>query len=421
MKYTVPILLIAFISICIFLSLNANKLPGKLIWSDMEGYYVYLPATFIHGGFSGFQVKDTSYLKPWPNTDKIYTKYTSGVALLEAPFFLTAHLLSKPLGYESDGYSLIYSYALMAAGVFYMVMGLIFLWHILKKYYSRLVSMIALGGIIFGTNLYYYTFFQPSMSHVYSFSLFAMLLWITEKIFSPATPVKNNSILNWSLFGLIAGLIVLIRPTNIVVLLYPLYRFWKEYDPAYHFLKHQARYLLIAALCFCIVWIPQIFYWHSVTGSFFMWSYGEESFKYWQEPKLIRVLIDPWNGWLLYSPIVILPLTGLFLKSNYNPYYNKVTCIILIVATYIFASWWAWWFGGAFGHRSYVEYYALLALPFGQVVTVAFRKKWLSILFIVFYLFFIYYNIGLTYLYQPPWDGPSWTYQSLLNEIKKLL
>ena len=65
----------------------------------MEGYYVYLPATFIYGGFTKEAVRDTNYIRPWPGTDKIYTKYTSGVAVLEAPFFALAHLLSSPLGY----------------------------------------------------------------------------------------------------------------------------------------------------------------------------------------------------------------------------------------------------------------------------------------------------------------------------------
>lgn len=29
-----------------YLSKDANEVPQRLMWSDMEGYYVYLPATF---------------------------------------------------------------------------------------------------------------------------------------------------------------------------------------------------------------------------------------------------------------------------------------------------------------------------------------------------------------------------------------
>jgi len=84
MKY----LFIALVLGSIFISYKANKYPSKLFWSDMEGYYIYLPATFIYGGFDQVKVADKEYLKPFSETNpKIYTKYTCGVALMEAPFF----------------------------------------------------------------------------------------------------------------------------------------------------------------------------------------------------------------------------------------------------------------------------------------------------------------------------------------------
>ena len=408
-----------FVLLCIYISIKANQYPDKLIWSDMEGYYVYLPAMIVHGGFDGMQVKDTSYLKPWSGTQKIYSKYTYGIALMELPFFLAAHVLSRPLGYPADGYSMIYSYALMAAGICYLIFGLLFLEKVLKKYFSSTVTYTALLGLVFGTNLYYYTFYQPAMSHVYSFFLVALLIWITEKISGLSFSRVQVKWTDWVIFGFAAALIVLIRPTNIIILLYPLYRFWKEGFFEGKRIQELWNPVLIIFLLFCIVWFPQILYWKSVTGDFLKWSYGQESFKYWQEPKLIRVLIDPWNGWLLYSPMVLMPLVGLWLRSRYSVYYNKIILVILLLATYIFASWWAWWFGGAFGHRSYVEFLALLALPFAQIADISFTKKRI-VFFMIIYLFFIYYNIGLTSLYIPPWDGPNWTYESVWNEIRKL-
>ena len=61
--------------------------PGNLIWSDMEGYYTYLPSVFIYGDFVKDAVKDTNYIRPYKDTQKIYSKYTCGVAMLEMPFF----------------------------------------------------------------------------------------------------------------------------------------------------------------------------------------------------------------------------------------------------------------------------------------------------------------------------------------------
>lgn len=418
-NYKSIILLICLAGVFTFVSIKSSN-PQKLIWSDMEGYYVYLPAFFIHGGFDHFQVKDTAYLRPWEGTSKIFTKYTCGVALLEAPFFLSAHLMSGLLGYDSSGYSDIYCYGLILAAFFYLVFGMYLLWSVLRKVYTKAISILSLAGLFFGTNLYYYSLFQASMSHVYSFFLFALLVWFTDRYILHTDTNAMRKSWFWCAFGLLAGVIVLVRPTNIIVLFYPLYQMYK----VDYFKKENLRYLIsfswLAAICFLIIWIPQMLYWKNVTGSAFTWSYGNESFKYWQEPKLIRVLIDPWNGWLLYSPIAAFGLLGLLFKNLYNQHYNRMIIAILVCATWIFASWWAWWFGGAFGHRCYVEYYALLAVPFAQFATVAKSKKLSFVFFILLYGLCVYYSMGLTYNYSPPWDGPDWTYQSVLREIHRL-
>lgn len=401
--------------ILVFLSFNANKAPQNVIWTDMEGYYVYLPSTFIYGGFKKEAVRDTNYIQVWPGTQTIYTKYTCGVAYLESPFFLMAHILSRPLGYAADGHSLIYCYFLMFAAIFYLLAGCYLLWRSIRVYYSNQSALVALLGLFLGTNMYYYTFFQPTMSHIYSFFLFSALVFLTEKVL---TGGKNTR--DFVLFGLVAGLMVLARPTSVIVLLYPLYRWIKQTPDKAAFLRGHITPLAAMAVAGILVWLPQVWYWKSVTDHWFMWSYGDETFKYWKEPKLFRVLFDAWNGWLLYSPIAILPLVGLVWGRHSNRHSERIILVILAMATYLFASWWAWWFGGAFGHRCYVEYYALLAIPFAGVAERAMQKTWRKVAFFALCVLLVYYNLGLTYHYQAPWDGPNWTYDSVWNEVKRL-
>jgi hypothetical protein len=398
------------------LSFSGNKNHQSLIWSDMEGYYLYLPATFIYDGFSKEAVRDTNYLRPWPGTDKIYTKYTSGVAILESPFFMMAHTLSQPLGYPSDGHSLIYCYFLKLSAIFYLLAGMFLLWKLLLRYYSPRAAGIALFSLFAGTNLYYYTLFQASMSHVYSFFLFAAFIYLTDELLIK----KSVNVQKYLAFGVVSGLMLLVRPTSVILLIYPLYRWYRHTENRAAYIKQHLPKIGMATLAASVVWIPQVLYWKSVTGNWFMWSYGDESFKYWKEPKLFRVLFDAWNGWLLYSPIAILPLINLFLERHRNKHGERAIMIILALATYLFASWWAWWFGGAFGHRCYVEYYALLAIPFAHLVEKALPNKRYTFLLVGICLLLIYYNLGLTYHYAPPWDGPNWTYDSVWNEIKKL-
>lgn len=225
------ILLLLALGLCIFtLSYQKVDNPKVLIWSDMEGYYIYQPAMFIYGGFKKEAVVDTGYLRPWPGTNKIFSKYTCGVALLEWPFFLSAHALSKPLGYPSDGRSTIYGYGLMAAGAVYFVLGMLLLYRFLTRYFKTFTVKFTLAALFLGTNLMYYTIIQPAMSHIYSFFLFSVLLYLTDNTFKNSNPGGRRFFLQYALLGLISGWIVLIRPTNILILLYPLYR-WMQATP----------------------------------------------------------------------------------------------------------------------------------------------------------------------------------------------
>lgn len=413
-----------FILVLIVLSLlntiRQNKYPENLIWSDLEGYYLYLPSVFIYGDFKQEAIRDTGYLKVFPGTDKVYSKYTCGVAILEMPFFLVGNALSKPLGYPQDGKSRIYGYTMVFAGLFYFWLGMFFLYKYLRRYFERKPVMIALTGIALGTNLFYYSVFQPGMSHVFSFCFFSMFLLLTDTILIQKYQTLRKPAITWLLYGLVFGMIVLIRPTNIIVSLLPLYIWLKKESNPFLYLKNNALSIIVFAVAFILPFIPQMFYWKYVTDNWVMWSYGEESFSHWKEPKLVRVLFDAWNGWILYSPIVLIPLFALFKGRNSNQYHERTSIFILMFATYIFASWWAWWFGGAFGHRSYVEFLSLLALPFALLISQIQSNKYLKYSVYVLIIVLCYYNLGLTHVYTPPWDGPNWTYESWWNEVKRI-
>ncbi|NQV02720.1 MAG: hypothetical protein HQ542_08750, partial [Bacteroidia bacterium] len=93
-----------------------------LSW-DVFGYYLYLPATFIHHdlAISDFtwlqQILDTyhpthgfyqAYMGP---AGDYVMKYPMGLAIIYAPFFFIAHLFSAILGFPSDGFSLPYQFS----------------------------------------------------------------------------------------------------------------------------------------------------------------------------------------------------------------------------------------------------------------------------------------------------------------------
>lgn len=224
MKHTSTIILGSLIAISLFLSFKTIKHPQHLIWSDMEGYFVYLPSVFVYGDFVKEAVKDTAYIKPHPFSGKTYSKYTCGVAIMELPFFLAAHLYSK-ISVKNTDIHAIYGRGNAIAGLCYFWLGLLVLYHLARRFFDNTEVLIALCAIVFGTNLFYYTFYAPGMSHVYSFFLFSVFLLLTYDMFAPAHDVKRSTIFVWIIYGLVFGMIVLIRPTNIIIGLIPIAMF----------------------------------------------------------------------------------------------------------------------------------------------------------------------------------------------------
>ena len=92
--------------------------------------------------------------------------------------------------------------------------------------------------------------------------------------------------------------------------------------------------------------------------------------------------------------------------------------VLLTLATYVFGSWWAWWFGGAFGHRCYVDYLPLLAAPSAVTVSrVMSASKAIKRLTATVFFIAVFVNIRMSDIYHGMWDGPDWGW---LNYLEKL-
>ncbi len=402
-------LIILFTLIVAFNAFPMNEWYQRgVLWSDAEGYYLYLPALFIYGGFDKIPIRTEAQFPKYPGTEKRFTKYTNGVAFMQAPFFFAAHLRAKA-DRKADGYSIFYVYGVLWAALFYAVSGVWLLVKTLRRYFSRTVAWFAVMAVFWGSNLFHYTVHEPGMSHVYSFFLVSCLVWLSPKLYEE--PPSRKWIL---LSGLVAGMMVLIRPTNIVLLLYPaLYGVstWREFKARLGFFNRHWDHLWPAALIAILVWLPQIYYWKHITGKWFMYSYGDEGFIYWKRARMAQVLFDIKNGWLLFSPLMSMALIGIAAGLWRNRHNERWIGLAWLISWYLFASWWAWWFGGAFGHRSFIDLYPFLAVPFAGVVHLIFntKNKALIIAFSGIVALLVYYSLGLTSHYlSPHYEWPTW-------------
>jgi hypothetical protein len=351
---------------------------GKVMEEDIVQYYSFLPAVVIHhditmsyaagNPFYGDKIWGTI----WKDGFGPVQKYTMGMSWLYLPFFMAGHGSALALGYPPDGYSVPYKFWMLLGAIFYLLIGLHWLRKVLLLYFSETVTALVILILPLGTNLFYYSFGNGCMPHVYLLALVSLLMLLTIRFYAHAT---------WKaglLLAVVCSIITLIRPNHLLFWAVPgLYgitswesllarlRFWRI-----HWLKLAVWPMVLAVIVF-----PQLLYWRHMTDHWIYYSYRDEHF-FWGDPKIGKVLFGFRNGWLIYSPIMILGVGGMVLLWKYVRAFAVVVPLIFLIATYVIASWWCWWYGGSFGNRVYIDFYPLLALGMGALFTWVLRWNW---------------------------------------------
>ncbi len=396
------------------------------LWSDRAGYYIYLPATFFYhfdtrrmpadldivtgGGFSIDTVKN-----------KLDTKYTCGVALMVAPFFFTAGLVSRLCGFDDEnGFSMLYMRFMGLAAVVYLLLGLWFLKKFLCFYYDPLTCYAVITLIFLGTNLFFYALIDGMMSHVFSFFLFSLFLYALKRYL--LLPARS-----WfMLLSFLLALSILIRPTNIILGF--LFFTWDATGTAEwtrrlkQLLKPSHLFFFLAVLF--VLFLPQLVYWKYLSGHWLHFSYQGEGFTNWRHPKFAAVLFSPVNGLFPYTPVALLFVAGMFMMLYRKARNGLSAATMFVLVTITCATWKMWYFGCSFGQRSYIEYYAIMAVPFGYFINHVFtRRNFIATTALFFVLFlFIYVNLRFTvagYRYERCYYGSTWDWDHFYHTLGK--
>ncbi len=385
---------------------HSTPIDKIILGSDMEGYYQYLAHFFI---------KDWELFSrmPWAigyGEGKTLSVFTCGVAILWTPFFLIAHLASIFLGLEANGYTHLYFGMVLVAGIVYTYIGLVFLYRFLREFFDHRVSLITTSLFFLATNVFFYSvLLGAGMSHVYSFTMISVYLFYSNKF------VKQPTLNNLILLGVPFALAVLIRPTNIISGLY-LFLFGiynsETFKERLAFWIKNYRSILVLLLIGFIVFIPQMAYWHYVTGKFLVYSYQDYGFPFWNMPKIGVVLFGKYNGWFTYTPIMLFAVAGLFVMIKNKQQNSWAVLLILILCIYVNGSWWFPTFGAAVGQRAMIDYLPYMAAPLALMMNKVFNfPKPVKVLVSLVVLVIIFYNIQFAFRYDPGqwWDTPmSW-------------
>jgi hypothetical protein len=349
----------------------------RAIQMDGYGYYGYLPFVFEMKGesfdgylqYTGDEGPDPFYVRG--KADKRVNKYYAGEALLISPFYLASKLLDKTPEEKAAGYHRVNIFSVVFAALFYFAIGLLAFRSILSNLqFKDWVVSICMILVTIGTNLYWYAVEEPSMSHVYSFGLINLFILLAQRI------QKSWSLVLIGLAYLTLGLIVLVRPTNILVVLFiPFFMDWKNIGRVFLLFRFWPIFLLI-------VFIQPLLY-YVQCGHWWVWGYADEFFDF-SDPHILDTLISWKKGLFVFFPVLLLTIPGLFAMYWQNWKLTTRLFIPLVVLFYILSSWHAWHYGWNFGVRGYVEFYLFLMIPVAVLLQNISNSTWKMASVIVF-------------------------------------
>ena len=385
--------------------------PSVISW-DTYGYYLYLPQTIIHGdlGIENYEPvanalasahveSDTFYqAMKAPNTGEWVIKYPIGLALLYLPFFLLATCFAWIGGYPVDGFSLPFQHAMTLGSMFYMLLGLWLLWKILKYFFSDRITAIVILLIVFGTNYYHIHTRSHCMPHVFLFTGYAALIWVTIQWYAKRTLKYAMAI------GLVLGLMTICRPTEFIAILIPVFYGVTSLNHFYHrvlgalkWLKH----ILLAGLMIGILVFPQLLYWKVFAGEWLYNSYQNagEGLDF-LTPYTLDFLFSYRKGWLIYTPIMALAIFGIVRSAKSTPRWWWSATLFSIAYIYVASSWTTWWYAASFSQRTMVQVYPIMAIALAGLLHILWKKQGQRALVLSFGGICLLFNLFQTWQYN---------------------
>lgn len=408
--------------------------PVNILNWDTFGYYLYLPATFLHHDPS---IQDISWVEEaratYNSSSTLYQaqeqpsggwvlKYPMGMALLWMPFFLCGHVAAMITGSPMDGFSDPYQWAMICGLLVYVLVGLRMLARVLTLFFPESISAAVLVLVVMGTNYLHQVLYSSGMPHVFLFTLYAGVLWHS---------VQWHRYHRWAdawKLAVLLALLALSRPSELVAVVIPvliglpgwsqlrehvagLWRWWKQ--------------IALALLIALFIGSLQLLYWKWLTGRFLYMSYNNpgEGFEF-LHPYTWEVLLSFRKGWYIYTPIMAVATAGIFLLRRHLPELRWSIGVFFLLNLYVVSSWSCWWYADSFGQRALVQSYAVMALPLGAVLMwLKSRRAWQSafgalvlVALTAFNLFQLHQStLGLIHTSRMTWPA----YQAVFGSLQR--
>ena len=378
--------------------------------NDGLGYYQWLPGNLVEHRI------DWMYWCVRVGPDQGLSLFTLGVACLELPFFLVSQWITWLFEYPNDGFSPPNAVAMMISAAVYAGAGTVLAFKLARRFCDEASALLAALVVFASTNLFHYCTRDPLMSHVYSFFLIALFCWCGLRVIDGPRRVHVFG------FLLSGSLMVLVRQVNVFVLIFPLWVALASPGGLRGALKNLGVHrlaLVLGVLVAAVPWILQMWYWYYLTGSLYVDGYALKG-EHFVFDKMVpgMLMFGPRNGWLVYTPLMMIPMIMLFVHAWRNTLPARPILLIVTLTVLIYSAWWCWWMGASYGHRAMVDLYALMTIPLAWFFRSVFNRSWaLRIAVALVLVACVRLNIELMEPWQYYWGDPGWTWPRLMEQI----
>jgi hypothetical protein len=371
------------------------------ITSDGLDHYVYLRSLWVDGDLdfeNDYKAVSPGWEPASPPTPMGRTAnvHPIGPAIAWSPFYAVADLISALSGRPRDGLNPLYKNAVSVASLLYGWLGLILVYRTASRRFGRAPALLASLGLGFGTFLFWYLAYAPTMAHAPAFA--AAALFVSLWLEAGPSGLRRSALL-----GLACGLAALMRPPNVLLVLLPAVEALPRLRRAEvgRLAVGAAAFVVAAALAFA----PQMLVWWRLYGTPLVVPQGTSFLA--NVPAYAGVLFSPRHGLFSWSPVLYLGALGLLGWIVREPLRAVAAWVFLLALTRLNAGVADWWGGAAFGARRFDAALPLLGLGLALALSglaAAVRRRPLAVASTVMSVF-VLWNLLLARQYlSGAWD-----------------
>jgi hypothetical protein len=333
--------------------------PQVRIGADGRYYWAYLTSiTLDHdldlsnqyadpesGNYYGYSKTPTGHMA---------NPFSVGPAILWMPFFAVAHAVSLVVEPDkaASGVSLLHQEITLYASFVYAFAAMLLVYAMARRRFGDVPALVGATAAMLGGPVLHYALNQPFYAHACSAFAVTLHLYLWD-----GSPIESRSRRRWAALGASAGLAMLVRQQNLIMVLPAaveglayLVRLARRRDTAA--LRALAPGVALAIVLAFLLVVPQLVVWKVIYG-FWIGLANGPGYMRWGQPLWAETLFSSRNGLFPYAPLWALGLCGSVWLAGRERRLGVALLVTMALMCWVNGAADDWSGGGAFGGRRY--------------------------------------------------------------------